>query len=116
MTRESQPVTLAEMLDSHRSGEFTPAQTIARTYERIRAYNDPALFISFRDEKETCAEAAALDKSARRLPLYGILIAIKDNIDVAGLPTTAARAAFAYQPKQNATVVARLRRAGAIIM
>ncbi|MBV9394636.1 MAG: allophanate hydrolase [Methylobacteriaceae bacterium] len=113
---ESEPVTLAEMLDSHRSGEFTPAQTIARTYERIRAYNDPALFITLRDEQEACAEAAALDNSARDLPLYGIPVAIKDNIDVAGLPTTAACPAFAYQPKQDATVVARLRKAGAIVI
>ena len=116
MTLESEPVTLAEILDSHRSGEFSPRQTIALTYERIRAYNDPALFITLRDENDACAEAAALDKSARDLPLYGIPVAIKDNIDVAGLPTTAACPAFAYQPNRDATVVSRLRRAGAIVI
>src|SRR5947209_4505105 len=117
MSLDTEPVTLAEMLDLHRSGESTPRRTIARTYERIRAYDDPALFISLRDEAGVLAEAAALEaKDARDLPLYGIPVAIKDNIDVAGLPTTAGCPAFAYHPTQDATVVARLRAAGAMVI
>src|SRR5947209_9449797 len=117
MSLDTEPVTLAEMLDLHRSGESTVQQTIARTYERIRAYEDPALFISLRDEAGVLAEAAALEaKDARDLPLYGIAVAIKDNIDVAGLPTTAGCPAFAYHPTQDATVVARLRAAGAMVI
>ncbi|MEA2832993.1 MAG: allophanate hydrolase [Methylobacteriaceae bacterium] len=117
MSLETEPVTLAEMLDAHRSGESTPHQTIARTYARIRAYDDPALFITLRTEDDALTEADALEaKGARDLPLYGIPVAIKDNIDVAGLPTTAACPAFAYEPKQDATVVARLRAAGAIVI
>ncbi len=50
------------------------------------------------------------------MPLYGIPVAVKDNIDVAGLPTTAACPAFAYTPARDATAVARLRAAGAIII
>ena len=50
------------------------------------------------------------------LPLYGVPVAVKDNIDVAGLPTTAACPAFAYDPGKDATCVARLRRAGAIVI
>ncbi|KQO14142.1 allophanate hydrolase [Paenibacillus sp. Leaf72] len=49
-----------------------------------------------------------------KTPLWGIPFAIKDNIDVAGWPTTAACAEFAYTPEENATVVERLVRAGAI--
>ena len=49
-------------------------------------------------------------------PLYGIPVAIKDNIDAEGLPTTAACPAFAYKPGKDATAVARLRRAGAIVI
>ena len=49
-------------------------------------------------------------------PLYGIPVAIKDNIDVEGMPTTAACPAFAYKPGKDATAVARLRRAGAIVI
>src|SRR5947209_20493032 len=102
MSLDTEPVTLAEMLDLHRSGESTPRRTIAGTYNRIRAYDDSALFISLRDEAGVLAEAAALEATdARDLPLYGIPVAIKDNIDVAGLPTTAGCPAFAYEPKQE---------------
>ncbi|HEV7622487.1 MAG TPA: allophanate hydrolase, partial [Amnibacterium sp.] len=51
-----------------------------------------------------------------RLPLAGLLAAVKDNIDVAGLPTTAGARSFAYQPARDATAVARLRAAGAVVL
>src|SRR5712672_3517883 len=96
---------------------MSPAQTVARSFQRIRDHDDPAIFISLRDEKQALAEAEALTaKGAARLPLYGIPVAVKDNIDVAGLPTTAACPAFAYSPAHDATSVARLRAAGAIII
>ncbi len=50
------------------------------------------------------------------LPLWGVPFAVKDNIDVSGLPTTAACPAFAYQPEKDATVVARLKAAGALVI
>jgi allophanate hydrolase len=109
--------TVAEILAAHRAGTVSPAQTVARSFQRIRDHNDPAIFISLRDEKQALAEAEALvAKDAARLPLYGIPVAVKDNIDVAGLPTTAACPAFAYSPSRDATAVARLRAAGAIII
>jgi allophanate hydrolase len=92
-------------------------QTVARSFARIREYNDPAIFISLRDEKQALAEAEALAaKDTGQLPLYGIPVAVKDNIDVAGLPTTAACPAFSYMPTYDATSVARLRAAGAIMI
>ena len=73
--------------------------TVARTYERIRAHGDPALFISLRDEKAAIAEAEGAEASGSKdRPLFGMPVAIKDNIDVDGLPTTAACPAFAYKP------------------
>src|SRR5450755_1258358 len=109
--------TVAEIVAAHRAGTVSPAQTVARSFQRIRDHNDPAIFISLRDEKQALAEAEALAaKDAMRLPLYGIPVAVKDNIDVAGLPTTAACPAFAYSPSRDATAVARLRAAGAIII
>jgi allophanate hydrolase len=109
--------TVAAILAAHRAGTLSPAQTVARSYQRIREHNDPAIFISLRDEKDAVAEAQALAaKHASLLPLYGIPVAIKDNIDVAGLPTTAACPAFSYSPAHDATAVARLRAAGAIVI
>ena len=110
--------TVAAIVAAHRAGRQTPAQTVARSFQRIREHNDPAIFISLRDEKDAIAEAEALaaNKDANELPLYGIPVAVKDNIDVAGLPTTAACPAYAYTPTRDAIAVARLRRAGAIII
>src|SRR5229473_4260494 len=109
--------TVAAIVAAHRAGILSPAQTVARSFARIRDHDDPAIFISLRDEKEARAEAEGLTaKEGAQLPLYGVPVAIKDNIDVAGLPTTAACPAFAYTPAQDATCVARLKRAGAIVI
>jgi allophanate hydrolase len=109
--------TIAAIVAAHRAGTVSPAQTIARTYQRIRDHNDPAIFISLRDEKDAVAEAEALtSKDAARLPLYGVPFALKDNIDALDLPTTAGCPAFSYSPAHDATAVARLRAAGAILI
>jgi allophanate hydrolase len=109
--------TVAAIVAAHRAGTVSPAQTVARSFARIRDHNDPAIFISLRDEKEAIAEAEALNpKEAAQLPLFGVPVGVKDNIDVAGLPTTAACPAFSYLPAHDATSVARLRAAGAIII
>jgi allophanate hydrolase len=106
--------TIAAIVAAHRAGQATPEQTVARSYARIRAHGDPAIFISLRPEAEALTESRALaDKS---LPLYGIPVGVKDNIDVAGMPTTAACPAFSYNATHDATAVARLRAAGAIII
>ena len=77
--------TVAAIVAAHRAGSVSPAQTVARSYQRIRDHNDPAIFISLRDEKDAMAEAEALAaKDAAQLPLYGVPVAVKDNIDVAG--------------------------------
>lgn len=113
-----QPETIAAIVAAHRAGTMTPAQTVARSYQRIRDHNDPAVFISLRDEKDAIAEAEALAarKDAASLPLYGVPVAVKDNIDALGFPTTAACPAFAFTPTHDSTAVERLRAAGAIII
>jgi allophanate hydrolase len=114
--------TVAAIVEAHRSGAASPEATIARTYARIRAHDDPAIFIALREEADALAEAKALaaertaDRTLADRPLFGVPVAVKDNIDVAGLPTTAACPAFAYTPKADATCVARLKRAGAIVI
>jgi allophanate hydrolase len=75
------------------------------------------VFISLRDEKDALAEAEALTKKdAAQLPLLGVPVAVKDNIDAQGMPTTAACPAFSYSPAHDSTAVAKLRAAGAIII
>jgi len=109
--------TVGAIVEAHRSGAASPEATVARAYARIRAHDDPAIFIALRAEADALAEAKALAaERSRDLPLYGVPVAVKDNIDVAGLPTTAACPAFAYTPKADATCVARLKRAGAIVI
>ena len=109
--------TVAEIIAAHRSGTLTPEQTVARSFARIRANGDDAVFISLRPEAEVLAEARALAASGNTaLPLYGVPVAVKDNIDVAGLPTTAACPAFKYNAIHDATAVARLRAAGALVI
>ena len=109
--------TVAEILDAYRAGAVTPADIVARSYARIRALSDPAIFISLLDEKAALADAHRLAADGNRyLPLYGIPVAVKDNIDVRGLQTTAACPQFAYRPAMDAACVARVREAGAIVM
>jgi len=109
--------TAAEIVASHRAGTATPEQTVAQCFARIRAHDDPAIFITLRNEADALAEARALacETDAER-PLLGVPVAIKDNIDVRGLPTTAACPAYSYEPSADATAVARLRKAGAIVI
>jgi allophanate hydrolase len=109
--------TVAEILHAYRDGTIKPQDIVARSFARIRAHNDPAIFISLREEADVLADARALAESAdKALPLYGIPVAVKDNIDVKGLPTTAACPAYLYRPNSDAACVARLREAGAIIL
>ena len=62
--------TATAIAAAHRAEEITPAQTVARTYQRIRTHDDPAIFISLRSEEEAIAEATALSaRDARKLPL-----------------------------------------------
>jgi allophanate hydrolase len=107
--------TVADIVAAHRKGTGSPRATVAECYERIRAVADPGIFITLRNEAEALAEAEALP-AERRGPLFGVPLSVKDNIDVAGLPTTAACPAFAYHPKADAHSVAKLRAAGAIVI
>jgi allophanate hydrolase len=111
------PETVAAILAAHRDGSVSPAETVARSFRRIREHNDAAIFIAVRDEKDAIAEAERLaKKDAASLPLFGVPVAVKDNIDAGGMPTTAACPAFSYQPARDATAVAKLRAAGAIVI
>jgi allophanate hydrolase len=108
--------TIGTLLAAHAAGKSLMATT-EETYARIEKGNDPALFIAIRPKSEALAIAERTQTSGSEgKPLYGVPFAVKDNIDVAGLPTTAACPAFAYQPEKSAFVVEKLERAGAIVI
>ncbi|MET7655517.1 MULTISPECIES: allophanate hydrolase [unclassified Streptomyces] len=97
----------------------TTVSRVRAAYARIEATDRPEIWIDLRPRSDVEAEARTLDgRLARgeRLPLAGRLLAVKGNIDVAGLPTTAGCPAYAYRPADDAPVVARLRAAGALVL
>ena len=110
--------TIASIVTGHISKAVPLRDTIRRTFDRITDANDPAIFIALRDEADVLAEVRELERTSNpaSLPLLGIPITVKDNIDVAGLPTTAGCPAFSYRPAGDATAVARLRAAGALVI
>ncbi len=107
------PFTLAALRQAYADG-VTPAEVMAEVMARLRAVDDPAIFIHLASPADLAAAAASLGTFDPGRPLWGIPFAVKDNIDVAGMPTTAACPAFAYDAPGDAFVVARLRAAGAI--
>ncbi|MCB5274795.1 Allophanate hydrolase [Arthrobacter sp. SO5] len=85
----------------------------------IEASGRPEIWITVRAADELLAEAAAVDEAVAAgedLPLAGLVLAAKNNVDVAGIDTTAACPGFAYRPEQDAEAVARLRAAGAVVV
>lgn len=110
----SMPALRARYLD----GSLTPTRLVELLHEQMLAEDaalDRHLWIRRLTLEEMRAHALALEaRDAKTLPLYGIPFAIKDNIDLAGIPTTAACPEFAYTPDVSATVVQRLIAAGAI--
>jgi allophanate hydrolase len=90
---------------------------VRAAYARIAAADRPEIWITLRDEVDALAEAAALDaRGGGGLPLFGKTVGVKDNIDVAGLPTTAGCPEFSYTPVASAPAVQRLVDAGAIVL
>ena len=89
-------------------------QKILDTFRRIRERGEDGVWISLLPVEEAIARAERVEDDSRELPLRGRTFAIKDNVDLAGLPTTAACPAFAYVPERSATVVQRLIDAGAV--
>ncbi len=115
MTRQNAAAIAAAV-----NGRTTSAAAVMEAaLARIAAYDavQPQAWITRADPQALLAAARAIDAriaAGEQLPLAGVPYAAKDNIDVAGLPTTAACPAFAYQPEQSAGVIERLAAAGAI--
>ena len=109
------PFTVSALRESYASG-ITPVDIIDEVLTRIAAVNDPGIFIHLRSREDLHKEATALGDYNPDLPLWGIPFAAKDNIDVAGIETTAGCPAYAYTPQDDAFVIANLRAAGALVI
>ncbi|PSS50039.1 allophanate hydrolase [Enterobacter sp. FS01] len=104
------------LAQAYREGRFTPREVMTTLRERAQALNPEFnTFIYLLTAEELEPYLAALEgASPQTLPLYGVPFAIKDNIDLAGIETTAACPAFACRAEQDATIVGQLITLGAI--
>lgn len=111
--------TIEEWQAAYKSG-YQPSLLLRELLTGIDK-DDPA-WISIIDQLTLDRQLAMLEDRLRSvsgmpsLPLYGVPFAVKDNIDIGAMPTTAACPAFAYIPIEHATVVQRLVNAGAIFI
>ena len=115
-----QPTGPAKLSQRPTSPSLTDRFAILETaYQRIEAERHRNCWIHVRPKDEAIAACSALIERARNgehFPLLGVPFGVKDNIDVAGMPTTAACASFSYTPTQSAVSVERLTAAGAICL
>jgi allophanate hydrolase len=108
---------LASLRRLYSRHDLAPVDLIREVFRRVRSAADCGAWTTVIPENEAVAEADRIGRSERdRLPLFGVPFSVKDNIHVAGLPTTAGCSAFAQVPDRSATVVSRLRAAGAILI
>ena len=102
------------------AGTLRPTDLVEAVYERVAHCPVPHIWIYLLPREAVLAQAKELEarwKSDKAgMPLYGIPYAIKDNIDAAGHPTTAACPEFRYVPTESATVVNRLNSSGALLI
>jgi allophanate hydrolase len=98
---------------------ISAVERVRAAYARITQVDRPEVWIDLRPQEDVEADAASVDArtaAGQRLPLAGRVFAVKGNIDVAGLPTTAGCPSYAYEPEADAPAVARLRAAGAVVL
>lgn len=109
-------MNIGELKKAYAAG-LSPVTVVQKVLERIKSDNaeNSSVWINLTSREELLRRAQQLGKRRNlHLPLFGIPFAVKDNIDVAGLPTTAACPSFEYIPDASADVVRRLESAGAI--
>lgn len=115
MTRHDLSFGIAQLRRYYRDGALTPVDLVELVQSRVAGDDPHRIWITRLTREQMLVYARALDgRRVDDLPLYGIPFAIKDNIDLAGVPTTAACPAYAYTPARSARVVQRLIDAGAI--
>jgi allophanate hydrolase len=111
-------VDIDSLQQAYRCNEANPSETIRQIYAQIRAEGERPIWITLVREEENLARIAALesDLESRDLPLFAVPFAVKDNFDVAGIPTTAACPDFSHIADCTAEAVNKLLKAGAILI
>ena len=116
MPQHAIPTDIAGLRASYAAG-LKPEAVIEHVFATMARIDDPGLFITLAEKHALLEAARALRHEDReRLPLWGVPFAVKDNIDVAGMPTTCAAPAFARVSKSTAPAVQRLLDAGALMI
>lgn len=107
---------IGELQDAYRAKRFSVVELIGAVLDLIDRAPERHVWITRLAREQVLDYARAVDAKARApsLPLYGVPFAIKDNIDLAGVPTTAGCPDYAYTPRESAFVVQRLIEAGAV--
>jgi len=108
------PLDLKQLSEAYAAGSTTPSQLVQALYPCLA--DTKGIFIHLASFDQLMARATALEAlpADGRGPLWGVPFATKDNVDVAGMPTTAACPAFSYTPEKSAPAVQALEDAGAI--
>ena len=108
-------LSVGELLAGYRTRSFTVTELMEHVLDRVASAPERHVWISLLSRERVLEYARALEsKSPDSLPLYGVPFAVKDNIDLEGVPTTAACPDYSYMPQASAYVVQRLIEAGAI--
>ncbi len=116
----SATLNIASLREHFVSGTLRPADAVAACLQAIEYHARNPVWISRVEPSALYARAQELTnmdaEAAAQLPLFGIPFAVKDNIDVAGMPTTAGCPAFSYTPAHNAAAVQKILDAGGILV
>jgi allophanate hydrolase len=113
--RQGPDISIAALRARYAAGD-TPEAVLAEVYDRVEASRGNLVWIHLVPRDAALARAREQSRGAWDRPLWGIPFAVKDNIDVEGLPTTAACPAYSYVAERSATAVAKLLDAGAILI
>ncbi len=110
-------MNIAALTAEYAEGRREPEEVVREVYRRIATEGLRPVWISLVSEEAAAARARTLDRGRRAaMPLWGVPFAVKDNIDVKGMETTAGCPAFGYVAERSATVVERLESAGAVLI
>jgi allophanate hydrolase len=117
MSKQRISLAIADLRQVYDGGAMSPSDIVGQVFDRIGTPPDRSIWIHLCDRAAVVEQARELEENGpENLPLYGIPFAVKDNIDVAALPTTAGCPAFSYVPETTATAVQKLMVAGALLI